>query len=106
MSIPQNSGFDPEVIKGVGGILVHGGGEVTIDGNGLAGAVGTIAELAALPTGNQTRYVWVAEVDAFYQFVPGSAATSDGWTVVAKTGPGVAGQWILVGEQLSLAPLG
>lgn len=50
-------------------------------------------------------FIYVKEVDQFYQWVPGSTETADGWTVLGHTG-GTAGRYVLLGNEVRIRPLG
>ena len=62
----------------------------------------TAATLATSPAPTDGEVVYVAEFDATYRWVAGSAATADGFRVIT----GTAGRWILVGTRITLSPRG
>jgi hypothetical protein len=84
----------PFVIRGAGG-------------SGSAGLWGYPTSAALLaqpgPTPAQSQFAYVAEFDATYAWAPGSVTAADTFRVIGHTG-GVAGRWILVGGNITLAP--
>jgi hypothetical protein len=121
--LPTNTGFEPQTIRGEGGILVSGSGHVVIDGSGInpvssgSGALsaqvigntfsGTGVSLTSLLTDSVRVAAYVEEVDQWYEWVPGNADVADDWRTIASANPqSAAGRWKLVGDTLKLASLG